>query len=79
MRTLFPIVPTVRDLLFKNLLRSPHCLGRVVVDGVVGPVSWSGKHSYQWIDVWLNQTEANYEWFLSARVEVYNHAVATTI
>ncbi|KAF8609649.1 hypothetical protein BDV93DRAFT_518429 [Ceratobasidium sp. AG-I] len=47
----------------------PDRLGRVVIDGVADPASWAGKHSYQWIDGWLNQTEANYDWFLSACVE----------
>lgn len=50
--------------------RFPNRLGRVTIDGVADPVSWAGKHSYQWIDGWLNQTEANYDWFLSACVEV---------
>ncbi|KAH7345035.1 TAP-like protein-domain-containing protein [Rhizoctonia solani] len=47
----------------------PERVGRVVIDGVADPISWTTKHSYEWIDGWLNQTEADYDWFLRACIQ----------
>ncbi|KDN50221.1 hypothetical protein RSAG8_01557, partial [Rhizoctonia solani AG-8 WAC10335] len=44
----------------------PERVGRIAIDGVADPISWTTKHSYEWIDGWLNQTEAEYDWFLRA-------------
>ncbi|GAB1518887.1 hypothetical protein RhiTH_001952 [Rhizoctonia solani] len=47
----------------------PDRVGRVVIDGVADPISWTTKHSYEWMDGWLNQTEADYDWFLRACIQ----------
>ncbi|QRV76524.1 alpha/beta hydrolase family protein [Ceratobasidium sp. AG-Ba] len=47
----------------------PDRVGRVAIDGVADPVSWAGKHPYEWIDGWLNQTEAVYDWFVRACIQ----------
>ncbi|EUC66848.1 alpha/beta fold hydrolase [Rhizoctonia solani AG-3 Rhs1AP] len=44
----------------------PERVSRIAIDGVADPVTWTTKHSYEWMDSWLNQTEANYDWFLRA-------------
>ncbi|KAG8768686.1 hypothetical protein FRC12_005434 [Ceratobasidium sp. 428] len=47
----------------------PDRVGRVAIDGIADPVSWTGKHSYEWIDGWMNQTEAVYGWFIRACIQ----------
>ncbi|CAE7198119.1 unnamed protein product [Rhizoctonia solani] len=62
-----------------NMCVFPKRVGRIVIDGVADPISWTTKHSCQWIDGWLNQTEADYDWFLRACTQAgpTNCALAT--
>ncbi|KAG8698176.1 hypothetical protein FRC09_007387 [Ceratobasidium sp. 395] len=54
----------------------PDRVGRVAIDGIADPVSWTGKHSYEWIDGWMNQTEAVYGWFIRACIQASQSASA---